>query len=479
MESHCPSETSLQQVLQSSTATPEFIQVKPRGLKAILTMLLDFLEAQQIQATLITKLPRSQIWREDIEYYCRITHPGTQGYCLTRHLEKSAADDSVLTLVPLSSPQCWRGDYFVIVLTAELSIIITAHRLQTASARRSSTLAASTHLQNTQSGASQSNYLEVCLSVHTSLIADMLEATTRLIAPAYDELRQQIQDWERRLWAQPRWSPALLDKWLVWQLKVQESLRQSAATYRKQALTASSLSSQNEVLINTLRLKDDFLNTVGQELRTPLTTIKTALTLLSSSSLRPSQRERYMEMIAHECNRQNALIQGVLNLLQIETNLGGARLDPVRLVDILPPVISTYQPLAQEKGIMLAYTVPEDLPAVACPESWLRQIMIHLLNNSIRFTEDGGEVWITAHQSEEMAELEVRDTGVGIAREEIGTIFEHFARGRNLPDGEVEGAGLGLSIVQQLLVSCGGSICVTSQPGQGSTFQVRLPFYQD
>lgn len=90
----------------------------------------------------------------------------------------------------------------------------------------------------------------------------------------------------------------MVDRWLMWQLRNQENLRQYAANYRQQALQMSTLSSQNEVLLNTLRLKDEFLNTVGQELRTPLTTIKTALTLLDSPQIKPPQRQRYMDMIS-------------------------------------------------------------------------------------------------------------------------------------------------------------------------------------
>lgn len=267
----------------------------------------------------------------------------------------------------------------------------------------------------------------------------------------------------------------MVDRWLMWQLRNQENLRQYAANYRQQALQMSTLSSQNEVLLNTLRLKDEFLNTVGQELRTPLTTIKTALTLLDSPQIKPPQRQRYMDMISQECDRQSALISGVLNLLQIETSVGQTQLTPVMLAETVPPVVSTYQPLAEEKGVMLAYTIPNNLPKVACPDAWLRQIMIHLLNNSIKYTSSGGEVWVTAREVGDSVELEVRDTGLGIPPADLPKIFDYFYRGRNLPTDASEGAGLGLSIVQQLLMFCGGTIVVNSQPSQGTTFTVRVP----
>jgi len=124
---------------------------------------------------------------------------------------------------------------------------------------------------------------------------------------------------------------------------------------------------------------------------------------------------------------------------------------------------------------MLAYTIPNDLPRVSCPEAWLRQVMIHLLNNSLKYTGSEGKVWVTAHRHDDFVEINVRDTGTGISPSDLPRIFDHFYRGRNLPPEETEGAGLGLSIVQQLLMYCGGTIVVNSQVGRGSSFVVRLP----
>jgi signal transduction histidine kinase len=294
-------------------------------------------------------------------------------------------------------------------------------------------------------------------------------------------LMDVVQHWERYcppVEASSTAFLAMVDRWLLWQLRLQEHLRQAMVTYRQQALDMATLSSQNEVLLDTLRLKDEFLNTVGQELRTPLTTIKTALTLLDSPHLKPPQRQRYMEMISHECDRQSALISGVLNLLQIETSASQTQLVPVHLNETVPPVVSTYQPLAEEKGVMLAYTIPSSLPKVACPDMWLRQIMIHLLNNSIKYTPSGGEVWVTARPGDDVVEIEIRDTGIGIAANDLPKVFDYFYRGRNLAGNATDGAGLGLSIVQQLLMLCGGTIVVSSQPDRGTTFLVRLPIYE-
>jgi len=206
--------------------------------------------------------------------------------------------------------------------------------------------------------------------------------------------------------------------------------------------------------------------------------MKTALTLLNAPALKPAQRQRYMEMLSQECDRQSALITSVLDLVQLEDVTDQTPMQPLRLTDAVPGVVSTYQPLAQEKGIMLAYTIPEDLPAVSCLGSWLRQIVINLLHNGIKFTPSGGKVWVKAKQQGDFVEIEFRDTGIGIAPAEIPKIFDRFYRVRQNPGEDSGGSGLGLSIVQQLLLRCGGSISVRSKLSEGAIFSVLLPIYR-
>ncbi|MCY7394096.1 MAG: ATP-binding protein [Leptolyngbyaceae cyanobacterium CAN_BIN12] len=109
--------------------------------------------------------------------------------------------------------------------------------------------------------------------------------------------------------------------------------------------------------------------------------------------------------------------------------------------------------------------------------NWLKQIVINLLHNAIKFTPSSGQVWVRAKQQGEYVQLEIRDTGVGIASSEIPKIFDRFYRVRQSAD-DSSGAGLGLTIVQQLLLHCGGSISVKSRVGEGTTFNVLLPVYK-
>ncbi|MDY6900032.1 MAG: HAMP domain-containing sensor histidine kinase, partial [Cyanobacteriota bacterium] len=179
-------------------------------------------------------------------------------------------------------------------------------------------------------------------------------------------------------------------------------------------------------------------------------------------------------MIKRECDRQNSLMAGVMDLVELERNLANTSLEPVCLSEVVPGVVSTYQPLAQERGVMLAYTVPNDLPNVWCVSGGLRQIVINLLSNCIKFTPNGGQVWVRTRRLDGYIQLEFRDTGIGIPDAEISKIFNRFYKVRPIVNEETGSAGLGLTIVEKLIKRCGGSISVSSVPGEGSSFKVLL-----
>jgi signal transduction histidine kinase len=223
--------------------------------------------------------------------------------------------------------------------------------------------------------------------------------------------------------------------------------------------------------------KDELIAHLLQELRTPLTNMKTALTLLDSSQLKPPQRQKYVDLIRRECDHQNSLINGAIELLDLDKLAEQEIVVPLNLAEIIPGVISTYQPLAAEKGLQLDYHIPNGLPLVVCLESWVKQITINLLHNSIKFTVDGGQVFVQATTQGDYVQLEFRDNGVGIPMADLPKIFDRFYRGRPIPGNNPNdiGVGLGLTIVQNILLRCGGSISVTSQPGSGSRFRVLLP----
>lgn len=220
---------------------------------------------------------------------------------------------------------------------------------------------------------------------------------------------------------------------------------------------------------STSDIDPQFLKTAAQELSNPITTIKTALTLLNSVSLNSKQRERYSQMIGQACDRQSHLINDVFQLLELQLTCQESALEKVRLWDLVPGVVSTYQPLATEHSILLAYNVASHFPPVLAIESHLRQVLISLLLNSIRFTNANGRIWVTTHhRNDGKIALVIQDNGRGIAPSALPQVFDSFYRSTS------EGSGLGLTLAQQLLAHCGASISVSSTLGKGTVFTILL-----
>lgn len=270
----------------------------------------------------------------------------------------------------------------------------------------------------------------------------------------------------------------LLTQWMMRQFQRQEALWRKLSAYRKQAEWGEQYHRSHGELLDRIHRQDEFLNLVIQELRKPLTNMKTALSLLTASQLKPPQRQRYLQLLNTECDRQTSLLSGLLNLNEIEQS-EETPMQPLVLNEILPGIVSTYQPLAEEKEIPLTYSIAPGLPTVSCPLPWLRQIMSQLLDNSIKCTPSGGKVWVRAKRQGDYVQIEVQDTGLGIAQGEVANIFDRFYRVRGQGLEDPSGAGLGLTIVQQLLLRCGGSVAVNSRLGQGTTFSVLLPLWGD
>ncbi|MGD1941722.1 MAG: ATP-binding protein [Leptolyngbyaceae cyanobacterium] len=467
------------QTEQPSTLLLKPIQVSPRSFKSQLETVIGAIAQQRLRVTVIAKLPRGSSWSTDLQQYSQAIHPTPEIYLFSRE-SGAALDWGHPVRIPDDYPM--QGHYFVWVISETVSFFLEGQRESVAvTTAEGDSKPASEDSAGSPGTLPKVNYN---ITFQRPLIQKKVEALALVLQASLEEYPDQpalaklVAEWGTRAVLPEHCHAALVDAILLQGGSYQDQMQQKARMYRQQAMNASSLSTQNESLLNTLRLKDDFLNTVGQELRTPLSTIKTALPLLSSPNLKPPQRQRYLEMISRECDRQVNLIKGVLELLQIERTLTTEPSVPVMLFDILPGVVSTYQPLAQEKGIRLAYTVPNTLPAIDCPENWVRQIVIHLLSNSIRFTDPGGEVWVTAQASgDDTLLINVKDTGIGIPQNELPHVFNHFYRGRQNTS-EDEGAGLGLSIVQQLLLQCGGHISVESQPEVGTHFKIKLPLRQ-
>ncbi|MEH2115310.1 DICT sensory domain-containing protein [Nostoc sp.] len=465
---------SVYQLVMGVQAPPKPLSLSPATLLSLVRAQIDLLIEEQIAATLWVKLPPEKIWQSELARYQ--SSVGASSLIYTCQIEERVAGDGedgedegegrVNASSSLPSPSSFnhvpvhlppdsqlRRENFLMVLSPQFCSLILAHRPLKKTKSRTS-------------GKVKTNKNQPLLIINT--------VEGRVIQQVFDGIQQAITPESSPILPASFICPAVPQALLMNQLFAKQLLRQDEINRQIIKVRATKLQLQNQELHNKEQLKDEYLKNVCQELRTPLTHMKTALSLLNSPSLKPPQRQRYLQMLNTQCDQQNSLITGLLELVQLEHSLEGTTLESVRLSEIVPGVVSTYQPLAQEKGIMLAYTVPTELPSVWCVSGGLRQIVINLLHNSIKFTSHGGEVWVRARTQGNYVQLEFRDTGIGIAENEIPKIFDRFYRVRTAATEDYGGAGLGLTIVQQLLMRCGGSISVKSKLYEGSTFTVQL-----
>ncbi|MDZ8052712.1 MAG: DICT sensory domain-containing protein [Aulosira sp. ZfuVER01] len=457
---------SIYQLALAMQAPPQALPLNPATLLSLLRSQIDLLIEQKIAATLWVKLPPGKIWQSElwryqsavdisaVIYNCQIDER-RKGETIESKYQSQSLDDLVINLLPNKYLQ---REYFFIVLSPQFCSLILAHRPPK---RR------------------KTNILKKGNSRKTVPLLAMTTVEGRVIQRVLDGIKQVRTPESASILQADFLCPSVPDSALMNQLLVKQVKRQDEINHQLMTKRIAKLQQQNQKLYKKAQIKDDYLSNACQELRTPLTHMKTALSLLNSPTLKPPQRQRYLQMLNIQCDRQNSLISGLLDLVHLDRNLQDSPLESVCLADVVPGIVSTYQPVAQEKGIMLAYTVPTELPSVWCVSGGLRLIVINLLHNSIKFTPSGGQVWVRSRVHNDYVQLEVRDTGIGIAETEITKIFDSFYRVRSGATDESSGPGLGLTVVQQLLWRSGGFISLRSKLNEGSTFTVNLPIVRD
>ncbi|MCH7990339.1 MAG: HAMP domain-containing histidine kinase [Planctomycetes bacterium] len=230
------------------------------------------------------------------------------------------------------------------------------------------------------------------------------------------------------------------------------------------------------------KLKDEFLATMSHELRTPLNSILGFSDVLQSAENLTDKQHRFLQNIQTSGNNLMVLINDLLDLSKIESGKMELQIVDFSLFDLVERQVSSLMPLAEKKNIDLTFSIHSSFPILFQDSGKLRQILNNLLSNAVKFTPEGGRVRVTAEScNDELFDLIVEDTGIGIPLEEQESIFEKFRQGKTIPGQsdamtrEYEGTGLGLSIVKELSKLLGGEIFLDSEFGKGSTFTVRLP----
>jgi two-component system phosphate regulon sensor histidine kinase PhoR len=226
------------------------------------------------------------------------------------------------------------------------------------------------------------------------------------------------------------------------------------------------------------RMRQDFVANASHELKTPLASIKGyAETLLDGALTDESVNRRFLERIDEQVDRLNQLILDMLSLARLESSHEFFEHGPLAVVPVLESCFEGNRGRAEAKN--LAITLDrgklDGETLVLADEEAVRQILDNLIDNAIKYTPSGGRVRVSCSLDPEAVTVEVADTGIGIPRDELPRIFERFYRVDKARSRELGGTGLGLSIVKHLISSIRGEISVTSRPGSGSRFTVRIP----
>lgn len=240
-------------------------------------------------------------------------------------------------------------------------------------------------------------------------------------------------------------------------------------------LTAVDITNRKQVE----QMRTEFVANVSHELRTPLAAILGYVeTLVDVTPEEPEgnlPHRRFIGVIHQHALRLNALIEDLLVLSRIESRGLQMKIEPIDLSAALDQAITTLSPTAEKKDVTLLNALPPFLPDVKADQSSLERVLINLIDNGIKYSEDGSEVQITAREQSGEVIVIVRDQGVGIPPEDQKRIFERFYRVDKARSRQAGGTGLGLSIVKHLVRVLGGQIWVDSEPGKGSTFSFSLP----
>lgn len=227
------------------------------------------------------------------------------------------------------------------------------------------------------------------------------------------------------------------------------------------------------------RIRSDFIANVSHELRTPLTAVHGFIETLQNGSYKnPERLKRYLAIMHGETTRVIALINDLLHLSSLESPDKVLNLERVDMRELAASVVELYRRPAETKGIALSIKAPRSLPRVMADPALIRQALLNLVDNAVKYTEPGGSVTVGVERDEGGVRVIVTDTGVGIPPDSLDRVFERFYRVDKARSRKEGGTGLGLSIVKHTIEKHQGRLGIASTPGQGTTIWFSLPLSQ-
>lgn len=240
------------------------------------------------------------------------------------------------------------------------------------------------------------------------------------------------------------------------------------------------LEMQKKLLDEASRLKSSFLSNMSHELRTPLNSVIALASVLGRRLAHkiPEEEYSYIDVIERNGKHLLALVNDILDLSRIEAGKEYLSLSRFTVFQLVNEVVDMIEPQAVEKNVKLINNTPRDLVEIRSDLSKCRHILINIISNAVKFTDEG-QVAVSAVRMGNEVHITVADTGIGIDESKLNYIFDEFRQGDETPSRQNGGTGLGLAIAKKYAIMISGSIEVESIPGKGSIFTLKLPIAAD
>ena len=224
------------------------------------------------------------------------------------------------------------------------------------------------------------------------------------------------------------------------------------------------------------QVKKDLIDNISHELRTPLTSIKGYTETMEGAN--EKEREKYIQIIKRNTERLISMVDDLLSLSELEDKGGKMQIEKVNLEEIMKNMRKIFEPAIKKKKLRLNFNIQQDIPDIEADSYKIEQMLINLIDNAIKYTEKGEINILVENTTASKVKIEVADTGIGIKKEELNSIFERFYVVNKARSRQYGGTGLGLSIVKHIVMLHKGEIEIDSQLGVGTRLAVMLPVRQ-
>ncbi|MBU5257132.1 HAMP domain-containing sensor histidine kinase [Tissierella praeacuta] len=223
-------------------------------------------------------------------------------------------------------------------------------------------------------------------------------------------------------------------------------------------------------------MRKEFVANVSHELKTPITTIKSYTETLMENTVNDEIGKKFLSVIDDECDRMTRLVRDLLQLSNLDYKKTTWKKQEVSVNELLKEILLKLEFSFKEKQHNVIVNMEENLPNIVIDKDGIEQVILNIVSNAIKYTENNGEIEIISRSLDKFISIEIKDNGIGIPKEDQNRIFERFYRVEKGRSRESGGTGLGLSIAKQIIEAHGGEILLESDFNEGTTVEIRIPF---